>query len=261
MTGRDTAAVVVGYAALVFWSFQLLPQVLKSFRAKSTGGLSATMMFLWAIWTPFFAAYALYSGLKLPLIIQPNLFGFFAAVCFVQVLHYPAERGEEGGQHTSEEGSDGGRKVGRWKKVFGRTWVAVGMLGVCLMLLGGAEAGLYYAICAADEAGTKSGGDFVTAMGIMPTILIIGGFLPQYIDIFRTSIVDGISQPFLLMDILGAVLSLIALGLEPPPFDWLNAGSYLAVGILDVGILVLIRVYTWRKGGRGEKGVVVPEMV
>ncbi|TPX55853.1 hypothetical protein PhCBS80983_g04982 [Powellomyces hirtus] len=223
MTARETAEIVIGYVALVLWSFQLLPQAWKNFRSGSAVGLSVLMMALWAIWTPFFGGYAIYSDLAVPLLVQPNLFGFFATICFVQCIYY-------------------GTKSNREKRGPARAIYALLLLAVCLAVLGGLETGLYFATKKASES---SWPNVTFALGVLPTILIVLGFVPMYYEIFKTSIVDGLSEPFLIMDTLGGILSVLALGLRPPPFDWLNAGSYAAVAILDLGILALIRWYKW----------------
>ncbi|KAI8903455.1 hypothetical protein DFJ77DRAFT_440702 [Powellomyces hirtus] len=234
MTARETAEIVIGYVALVLWSFQLLPQAWKNFRSGSAVGLSVLMMALWAIWTPFFGGYAIYSDLAVPLLVQPNLFGFFATICFVQCIYY-------------------GTKSNCEKRRPARAIYALLLLAVCLAVLGALETGLYFATKKASES---SWPNVTFALGVLPTILIVLGFVPMYYEIFthspndakffaETSIVDGLSEPFLIMDTLGGILSVLALGLRPPPFDWLNAGSYAAVAILDLGILALIRWYKW----------------
>ncbi|KAJ3156592.1 hypothetical protein HDU89_004374 [Geranomyces variabilis] len=216
----STAATVIGYIALFFWSFQLLPQAIKNYRSSSSGGLSAGMVALWALWTPVFAAYGLYSNLSVPLLVQPNLFGFFATVCSIQCLYYTPD--EKRRTLTAVQ--------------------AVGLLVAALAFLGGLEAGLYYATLKASESSRASVTWIVTLMGILPTVLIVAGFLPALYNIFHTSVVDGISQPFLLMDTLGGVMSIIAL-LLGDDVDLLNVGSYAAVAALDIGILTLIHVY------------------
>ncbi|KAJ3163129.1 hypothetical protein HDU86_002298 [Geranomyces michiganensis] len=216
----STAETVVGYIALFFWSFQLLPQAIKNYRNHSSGGLSAGMVALWALWTPVFSAYGLYSKLSVPLLVQPNLFGFFATICCVQCLYYTPN--EKRRKLTAVQ--------------------ATGLLAVSLALLGALEAGLYYATLKASESSRASVTWIVTLMGILPTVLIVAGFFPAFSNIFRTSVVDGLSQPFLLMDTLGGVLSIIAL-LLGDDVDMLNIGSYAAVAGLDLAILVLIHVY------------------
>ncbi|KAI9351582.1 hypothetical protein DFJ73DRAFT_831300 [Zopfochytrium polystomum] len=87
----STAAIakeVFANLGLVFWSFQLLPQVIQNYRSRSTGNLSFGMVLLWAAWACPFVAGALRANLAPPLIIQPNLFAFFSVICAVQIVYY-----------------------------------------------------------------------------------------------------------------------------------------------------------------------------
>jgi uncharacterized protein with PQ loop repeat len=64
-------------------------------------------------------------------------------------------------------------------------------------------------------------------MGIIATILILFGLLPPYLSIFREKgRVVGISFTFLAIDMLGALLSMVALAIQHT-FD---VGGVLYVG-------------------------------
>lgn len=94
------------------WSVQLIPQLIKSYRRKDTAGLSAEMLLvstrrrslrpgrvkdeatdrlssraqIWIIGGTFLGAYAFLEDLSIPLLIQPQLFCFFAArECLVSI--------------------------------------------------------------------------------------------------------------------------------------------------------------------------------
>lgn len=79
---------VLGFIGTVFWSFQLLPQVWKNFKAKSTHGLSSLMMYSWALSAISYLPYTIVAGLAIPLIIQPILFGVIALCCHAQCKFY-----------------------------------------------------------------------------------------------------------------------------------------------------------------------------
>jgi len=199
---------IFGYAGLVLWSFQLAPQVWKSFKEKSTGVLSAGMMLCWAVWAPFFAATAINNHLVVPNIIQPNIFGLFATICFVQVLMY-------------------GKNV---LQPFGGVWATVGIIA----LLGGLEVALTFA----DKAATTAGKTWIPSVfGVIAPVLIIGGFLPQYWDVFKYKDAEGISLAFLALDISGGILSIISLVFQTP-FDRVSFASYAAVVLLDIGLII-----------------------
>ncbi|RKO87749.1 hypothetical protein BDK51DRAFT_41590 [Blyttiomyces helicus] len=106
--------------------------------------------------------------------------------------------------------------------------------------MGAVEAGLYFGIKAAGNS-TRSGVGWIPAtVGIIPTILITIGFLPQYYDIIKSRQATGISKTFLALDTLGGVFSILALALSPDGVDGKSLGSYIAVVVLDLGILGLI---------------------
>jgi hypothetical protein len=48
--------------------------------------------------------------------------------------------------------------------------------------------------------------------GVIPVVLIVIGFLPQYWEIFVSKRVHGISHVFLAMDFLGSIFSILSLG-------------------------------------------------
>jgi uncharacterized protein with PQ loop repeat len=89
----------------VCWSLQIVPQLVKSFREKSTHGLSMWLMLYvislaphvdsklignrtWVVSCLPFSAYIIAQDLSIPLKIQPHLFGFFGLVSVAQCLYY-----------------------------------------------------------------------------------------------------------------------------------------------------------------------------
>eukprot|EP00026_Physarum_polycephalum_P012717 Phypoly_transcript_13044.p1 GENE.Phypoly_transcript_13044~~Phypoly_transcript_13044.p1 ORF type:complete len:276 (+),score=30.21 Phypoly_transcript_13044:59-886(+) len=200
---------VLGYIGLVLWSFQLAPQVYENYRDKDTGVLSIWMMVCWSLWTPFFAAAAIAKHLVAPNIIQPNIFAFFTTVCTVQVHIY----------NTKEKG-----RVVR---------------GICeticgLAILGGLEVAFYFA--------AKSAGWVPQFLSSVAIAFIVGGFLPQYWTVLRNKDAEGISIAFLTLDITGGVVSVASLAFQHP-FDGVSGGSYIAVILLDVGLVILHFVF------------------
>ncbi|KAI9207878.1 uncharacterized protein BJ171DRAFT_491888 [Polychytrium aggregatum] len=207
---------VFAYLGLVFWSFQLCPQAWSNYRHGAVGVLSSPMMFCWAIWAPFFAGYGMgkpEGRFTVGLIVQPNLFCFFALVCFVQCLLYR-----------------------RQARVI-TTQRATVLLALLCVVFGCLEFGMYLIVNWVGIQNPESG--VLSALGLVPTVLIIGGFIPQYITICAQRQVDGISFLFLACDILGGIFSLVSLYFHDGPFDYISAGSYLGVIMLDLGIVVL----------------------
>lgn len=83
-----TASQIIEILALVFWSFQLAPQVYKNYRAQSTTGLSSEMMLLWSFGSVCTAITSIGSKYGVILILQPNLFIVFSLTCWVQCYFY-----------------------------------------------------------------------------------------------------------------------------------------------------------------------------
>jgi uncharacterized protein with PQ loop repeat len=72
----------------VLWMVQIVPQIIKSHRSKSTLGLSAGLMGTWAFACLPFSAYIVAQKLSIPLQIQPHVFGFLGSYSTAQCLHY-----------------------------------------------------------------------------------------------------------------------------------------------------------------------------
>jgi len=79
---------VFGMLGIVFWSFQLLPQVIANYQVKTTEGLSASMFLLWTLASLGFGSYSLVQSLSIPIILQPHFFGLLSTTCFLQCLYY-----------------------------------------------------------------------------------------------------------------------------------------------------------------------------
>lgn len=61
---------------------------IKSYRRKTTEGVSPWMMLIWALSGAFLGNYNIGLGVAIPLWVQPQLFAFIAYVCLVQEVHY-----------------------------------------------------------------------------------------------------------------------------------------------------------------------------
>ncbi|CAF3602816.1 unnamed protein product [Adineta steineri] len=69
----------------VLWCVQILPQIWKSWRAKSTTGLSPWLMFTWMISLWVLGIYNITQKLSIPLHIQPELCACCFLSCAIQV--------------------------------------------------------------------------------------------------------------------------------------------------------------------------------
>ncbi|RUS34768.1 hypothetical protein BC938DRAFT_478663 [Jimgerdemannia flammicorona] len=213
--------------------------------------LQAAMMLIWSIGSVFYTTYAIVLNLSIPTIAQPNIFTFFSNACWAQCVCYGGDWGIPGEEDQ-------------------RPMVWSG--GVCDRVHG--------------DGGWWVNLDFIqnsvspwpmTATGVIPVVLWIVGFIPQFVDIYRkfllhsnvyiilgpvysgiyfiynfcrvyqTRAVQGVSRIFLVMDMTGAAQYFLFpyfcfnrhAGFHELPFDTLAAFSYISVFVLDCTIFVL----------------------
>lgn len=87
-TSIPTAANVLGLIGTVCWCVQLIPQIWRNYRTKSTEGLPATMMLLWSTSGVPFGIYAISQNFNIPLQIQPQCFCLLCMVSWGQCKVY-----------------------------------------------------------------------------------------------------------------------------------------------------------------------------
>ncbi|KAF7344016.1 PQ-loop-domain-containing protein [Mycena venus] len=210
MHPNPVAENVLGTIGTVCWTAQLVPQVWKSWREKSTEGLSPWLVLLWGISTGFLGPYTIILDLNIPLIIQPQLFGFLALVSWGQCQYYG---------------------VGRSRRA--ATAMALGMM----LIVGGFEAAMVFAVRPAYAAGNEAGAHGTRFLGIFSAVLISLALLPQYAEIWQHREVVGISMVFMAVDMLGGVFSDLSLAFKDR-FDIIAGITYSLVVVLD-GFVVL----------------------
>lgn len=208
MVANAVAENVLGTIGTVLWSFQLVPQIIKSYRSKDTEGLSAWLLLLWVAGSVPQGAYLVVQNINIPLIIQPQLFSFFAIVAMTQCLYYYNKYSL--------------RRCLMWA-------VGTGILAA------GLEVAFTYLCRLGEDRGTSAG---TKVMGIAGAAIIVLGLLPQYYVIWRMKEVKGISLIFLGVDSAGAVFSLLSLAFKTS-FDGIAAANYLGILLLEIGIFVL----------------------
>jgi len=86
---------VFGILGIIFWSFQLLPQVIDNYKAKTTKGLSLTMFVIWTLAALGFGTYSIVEELSIPIILQPHIFGFFSLLVCLQCFYYGQGQGKQ----------------------------------------------------------------------------------------------------------------------------------------------------------------------
>ncbi|ADV20420.1 integral membrane protein [Cryptococcus gattii E566] len=159
----------------VLWMIQNIPQVIKSYREKSTKGLSASLMFIWAVGTVIHGAYIVAQNFSIPLQVQPQVFAALATVSWCQCMYY------------------------------GRGYSLKSVLAIFIVLcciFAGFEVGSVYALW----AGQRNGVEWpVLLYGYLSAVLLAVGLLPQFWEIYKYREVIGISILFMAVDILGGV--------------------------------------------------------
>ncbi|KZT59488.1 hypothetical protein CALCODRAFT_493630 [Calocera cornea HHB12733] len=197
-----------GTLGTICWCIQLVPQAWKSWREKSTHGLSPFLVLIWASCALPLGVYNITLNTNIPLIVQPQLFGTLGAFCWVQCLHYE--------KHLSPRNA-------------ALTFFAF------LLVVGGLQVAFVFAL----RHGLAEGNDRpLQFFGVMTVILIFGGLLPQFYEIWKLKEVLGISMAFMVIDGLGGVFSTLSLAFKPS-IDPLLAFSYISVIVLDGLVIVL----------------------
>ncbi|KAJ2786070.1 hypothetical protein H4R18_000102 [Coemansia javaensis] len=176
------------------------------------------MLYLWYYGGMLYGAYAVGAGLYVGLVIQPQLFSFFALVNILQVHLYGS-------------------------RMCAARVAAVGALLVASYV--GGHIGMWKA-CA--HAVGRHQHAAVTVLGVLPATAIALGFLPEICVCLREQTVE-MSNLFLLFDILGGVFSTISLAFDHS-FDYVASITYLVVVLLDV-VLVLMKAYYHARGTQG----------
>ncbi|KAG9018699.1 hypothetical protein FRB90_010467 [Tulasnella sp. 427] len=229
MPVNHAAENVLGTIGTICWTIQVIPQVIKSYREKSTEGLSAWLMFLWAFSGLFLGVYVVVRDINIPLILQPELFTALAALSWAQCLYY--------GQKKS------------------KLLVALSYLSF-MSLFAGIQVGLVFAFRASPNERA------LQAFGILSAVIISLGLVPQYVEIWKRKELmrgpTGISMLFMAVDMGGGLFSCLSLVFKPK-FDGVAAATYLAVVILDGVIVIAALILNPRAKKRRERQVSDPE--
>ncbi|KAJ7464408.1 PQ loop repeat-domain-containing protein, partial [Mycena latifolia] len=232
MPANPVAENVLGTIGTVCWTVQMVPQLWKSWREKSTEGLSPWLVLLWGVSAGFLGAYTLLLDLNIPLILQPQLFGFLALLSWGQCQYYGAKR-----------------------SLGAATAMALG----AMLLVGGFEAGMVFALRHAYDARTDAGVRGTQFIGIFSSVLIALALFPQYVEIWRHREVVGISVLFILVDMLGGVFSDLSLAFKVK-FDVIAGVTYTIAAVMDAVVLIAALILNPRAEKRRRAENVVTAM-
>ncbi|EMD39084.1 hypothetical protein CERSUDRAFT_122553 [Gelatoporia subvermispora B] len=208
MPANPAAENALGTIGTICWTVQLIPQIWKSWRDKSTEGLSHWLLLMWGISGAFLGVYSIVQDLNIPLILQPQLFGVLSFVSWGQCQYYGKKRS--------------------------RTMVIV-MVITAIAVTGGFEAGMVYAVRPSFNRGNDGP---VEAFGIISAIIISLALLPQYYEIHKHREVVGISMIFMTVDCLGGIFNDLSLAFKAK-FDITAGVTYSMVVLLDGTVLLL----------------------
>ncbi|KAL7415591.1 PQ loop repeat-domain-containing protein [Mrakia frigida] len=223
--GRENATVenVMGTIGTILWCIQIIPQIVMNYRRKNVVGLSPWLMFIWSFASIFLGAYAIAQSINIPIIVQPQLFGFLSAFCWVQCLYY------------------GPPNLSKLKATI--------VLVVYLVVFAGMETGLVYAVRAGVDNGTTAP---LLFFGILSAVLLCGALLPQYYEIWKFKEVVGLSLIFMFMDMSGGVFCTLSL-IFKKDFDIVAGANYIGIVLLDGLILILACILNPRANRRRKR--------
>jgi len=181
-----------------------------NWRRKSAEGLSPSLMFLWSLSAIFLGVYNIVQDINIPLIVQPQVFGFLAAFCWTQCLFYDSKKSLH---------------------------LCIFLLVIYSSVAAGFETGMTFLLRRAVQHDGEGGQRGLQFFGIMSSVLISIGLLPQYVEIYRLKQVKGISYTFMAIDIGGGVFSILSLAFKAK-WDVIASLVYLLVIVLDSLILI-----------------------
>ncbi|CCE82832.1 Piso0_002582 [Millerozyma farinosa CBS 7064] len=220
---NDIAENVLGTIGTIFWSVQLVPQIIRNYKIKNCEGLPSSMMFLWAVSGIPFSIYFVGTNGSIPLRIQPQLFTFFCTISWAQTLYYPPV-------------SFNVKKMILYVTAF--VLISIGLeVGFILWLRPLYEDGKTWPL-------------FI--FGVIASVLLALGLIPPYFELAkRKGRVIGINFVFLTMDSLGALLSLLSIVVGN--LDIMSMVLYAIVLALEMGIFSSHIIWYLRFGRREKK--------
>ncbi|KAH8986120.1 hypothetical protein EDB92DRAFT_1287267 [Lactarius akahatsu] len=217
---------IFGTMGAILWSVQLIPQLVKSWRTKSTKGLSPLLPLMWSMAALPLGIYVVAQDLNVPLIVQPQLFALFTLLSWTQCMYYGRARSP--------------------------AWCAAVLAGT-LVFYAALEAGMAFALRPSYRRGTSAGKAGVRFFGILSSVLISLALLrPQYYEIYKHGAVLGISLTFMAVDLLGGVASILSLAFKSR-FDTTAAIAYALVVVMDGLVLVLAVILNPRAKRRARR--------
>lgn len=204
----ESASTALGTVATVCWCIQLIPQIWYNWKRKDCTGLPPIMMFLWVISGIPFAIYFCVSAPNIILQVQPHLFMFFCGISFIQTMYYPPA------------------SMNRIKIVIFSAAILLADIGM--------EIGFIIWLKPLYTKG-ETWPDLI--FGIIASVLLAIGLLPPYFELAkRKGRVVGINFLFLLIDSMGAWLSIASVCVGT--MDTMGIILYAIIAAMELGLFI-----------------------
>ncbi|KAI0037204.1 PQ loop repeat-domain-containing protein [Vararia minispora EC-137] len=210
MPSNSVAENVFGTLGVLCWTVQLVPQIWKSYHSKSTKGLAPILVLFWGLAGIPLGIYNVVQNVNVPLIVQPQLFGFLCLLSWAQCQYY-----------------------GNGRSLTWCVYVFVSLLAIFAAL----EVGIVYAIRPHYERGERSAEIGLRFISVFTSVMIGVALLPQYYEIYKHKAVIGISVIMITVDMMGGVFSDISLAFKPKFDPWI-AVSYSLVAVMDSVVII-----------------------
>ncbi|WVF72148.1 hypothetical protein IAT40_006960 [Kwoniella sp. CBS 6097] len=208
MPDNKTTENILATVGAVLWAIQGIPQIVKSYRTKSTKGLSPYLMLLWMASGLFFCTYVVTRDLAIPAIIQPHVSLVIYTISWGQCLYYSS----------------------------GYSLVKTILCAGGVLLAGAAFEG---ASVVGLLAGKRQGIEIpMVVYGYTSTVIAVIGIIPQYYEIYKQKEVIGLSIMFVITDLVGAIFLIAALFLREK-VDIAGLATYALTFAMVLGIVIL----------------------
>ncbi|KZV72047.1 hypothetical protein PENSPDRAFT_684069 [Peniophora sp. CONT] len=225
MQENDAAATAFGIIGTLCWTLQLLPQIWKSWRDKSTKGLSPILVLLWGLVGIPLGIYNTVQGNGVILIVQPQVFGVLCIISWAQCMYY--------GQ---------GRSV---------IW-CTSVMAIIFAVFAGLEAGIIFALRGPYERGERSAEIALRFFSVLASVMLALALVDQYVEIWRHRAVIGVSLVFMFVDMLGGIFSDLSLAFHGEFDPWAGV-AYTLVTVMDAVVLIAAMILNPRARRREQK--------
>ncbi|VDC03075.1 unnamed protein product [Peniophora sp. CBMAI 1063] len=210
MQKNDAAANAFGIIGTLCWTLQLLPQIWKSYREKSTKGLSANLVLLWGLVGIPLGIYNTIQGNGVILVVQPQVFGVLCIISWAQCQYYDRRRSV--------------------------AWCAWA-LAIIFALFVGLEAGIIFALRPPYERGERSADIALRFFSVLASVMLALALVDQYVEIWRHRAVVGVSLAFIFVDMMGGVFCDLSLAFQGQFDPWAGV-AYTLVTVMDAVVLI-----------------------